>query len=292
MRVKQLTFGLLIPVCAATVFMMPARATATLGATQAAGAAAKAKAAASPATEYGYKVVKTYAHDRRAFTQGLEFRAGVLYESTGREGMSWIRRWKLETGEVLQQVDLSPQYFGEGITVLNQRITQLTYKTEVGFVYDQTSFKQLRQFAYPGEGWGLTNDGTRIFMSDGSAQIRVWDPNTLRETSRITVKDGGKEIDALNELEYIRGEIWANIWLTDKIVRFSPKDGRVTGWIDLTGILTPAERAGTDVLNGIAFDAIGDRVFVTGKLWPKLFEIKLVPKKAAAQPSAGRKVGG
>jgi glutaminyl-peptide cyclotransferase len=272
LRVKLLTFGLLIPACAATLFVMPARATVT----QPAGAAAKA--AASP-TEYGYKVVKSYAHDRRAFTQGLEFRAGVLYESTGREGMSWIRRWKLETGEVLQQVDLSPQYFGEGITVLNQRITQLTYKTEVGFVYDQTSFKQLRQFNYPGEGWGLTNDGSRIFMSDGSAQIRVWDPNTLRETGRITVKDGAKDVEALNELEYIRGEIWANIWLTDKIVRFSPKDGRVTGWIDLAGILTPAERAGADVLNGIAFDSIGDRIFVTGKLWPKLFEIKLVPKK-------------
>jgi glutaminyl-peptide cyclotransferase len=277
LRVKHLTFGLLIPVCAATLFVMPARATMT----QAAGAAAKA--AAGPATEYGYKVVKTYAHDRGSFTQGLEFRAGVIYESTGREGRSWIRRWKLDTGEVLQQVDLSPQYFGEGITVLNERITQLTYKTEVGFVYDQASFKQLRQFAYSGEGWGLTNDGTRIYMSDGSAQIRVWDPNTLRETGRITVTDGGKPVEALNELEYIRGEIWANIWLTDKIVRFSPKDGRVTGVIDLTGILTPAERAGADVLNGIAFDSIGDRIFVTGKLWPKLFEIKLVPKKPASK---------
>lgn len=277
MRVKLLTFGLLIPACAATLFVIPARATTT----QAAKAPAKPAAAAkpAPATEYGYKVVKSYAHDRRSFTQGLEFRAGVLYESTGREGMSWIRRWKLETGEVLQQVDLSPQYFGEGITVLNGRITQLTYKTEVGFVYDQPSFKQLRQFSYPGEGWGLTNDGQHIYMSDGSAQIRMWDPNTLRETGRITVKDGNKEVEALNELEYIRGEIWANIWLTDKIVRFDPKTGRVTGWIDLAGILTPAERAGADVLNGIAFDSIGDRIIVTGKLWPKLFEIKLVPKK-------------
>jgi glutamine cyclotransferase len=275
LRVKLLSFGLLIPVCAATLFVMPARATTT----QAAKAAkAVQKPATAPAIEYGYKVVKSYAHDRRSFTQGLEFRAGVLYESTGREGMSWIRRWKLETGEVLQQVDLAPQYFGEGITVLNERITQLTYKTEVGFVYDQASFKQMRQFNYPGEGWGLTNDGSRIYMSDGSAQIRVWDPNTLREMGRITVKDGAKEVESLNELEFIRGEIWANIWLTDKIVRFSPKDGRVTGWIDLAGILTPAERAGADVLNGIAFDSIGDRIFVTGKLWPKLFEIKLVPK--------------
>jgi glutamine cyclotransferase len=273
LRVKLLTFGLLIPVCAATLCVMPVRATMT----QPAGAAAKAATAAP--IEYGYTVVKSYAHDRRSFTQGLEFRTGVLYESTGREGMSYIRRWKPDSGEVLQQVDLSPEYFGEGITVLNGRITQLTYKTEVGFVYDQASFKRLRQFTYPGEGWGLTNDGTRIFMSDGSAQIRVWDPNTLKETGRITVKDGGKDVAALNELEYIRGEIWANIWLTDKIVRFSPKDGRVTGWIDMSGLLTPAERAGADVLNGIAFDSIGDRIFVTGKLWPKVFEIKLVAKK-------------
>jgi len=279
LRVKLLTFGLVIPVCAATLFLMTAaRPEAAVHAAAPQAAAKAAKPAASPVTEYGYKVVKSYAHDRRSFTQGFEFRAGVIYESTGREGMSWIRRWKLDTGEVLQQVDLSPEFFGEGITVLNERITQLTYKTEVGFVYDQASFKQLRKFNYPGEGWGLTNDGQRIFMSDGSAQIRTWDANTLKETGRITVKDGAKEVEALNELEYIRGEIWANIWLTDKIVRFSPKDGRVTGWIDLAGILTPAERTGADVLNGIAFDSIGDRIFVTGKLWPKVFEIKLVPK--------------
>ena len=279
MRVKLLTFGLVIPVCAATLFLMTAaRPEAAVHAAAPQAAAKAAKPAASPVTEYGYKVVKSYAHDRRSFTQGFEFRAGVIYESTGREGMSWIRRWKLDTGEVLQQVDLSPEFFGEGITVLNERITQLTYKTEVGFVYDQASFKQLRKFNYPGEGWGLTNDGQHIFMSDGSAQIRLWDANTLKETGRITVKDGAKEVEALNELEYIRGEIWANIWLTDKIVRFSPKDGRVTGWIDLAGILTPAERTGADVLNGIAFDSIGDRIFVTGKLWPKVFEIKLVPK--------------
>ena len=268
MHVKLLTFGLFIPVCAAAIAVQ---------AQAPGGAAAKT---ASP-VEYGYKVVKTYGHDRRAFTQGLEFRAGVLYESTGREGTSWIRKWKLETGEVLQQTDLSPEFFGEGITVLNERITQLTYKTEVGFVYEQASFKRLRQFNYPGEGWGLTNDGTRIFMSDGSAQIRVWDPNTLKETGRITVRDGNQAVDQLNELEYIRGEIWANVWLTEKIVRFSPKDGRVTGWIDMSGLLTPGERTGVDVLNGIAFDSMGDRIFVTGKLWPKVFEIKLVPKTKA-----------
>jgi glutamine cyclotransferase len=268
LRVKLLTFGLLIPLCAASLSVTPVRAT---------QAGAAAKAASTP--EYGYTVVKSFAHDRRAFTQGLEFRAGAIYESTGREGMSWIRKWKLESGEVLQQTDLSPDLFGEGITVLNERITQLTYKTEVGFVYEQASFKPLRKFTYRGEGWGLTNDGTRIYMSDGSAQIRLWDPNSLNEVGRITVKDGGKEVIHLNELEFIRGEIWANIWLTDKIVRFSPKDGRVTGWIDMAGLLTPGERVGADVLNGIAFDSIGDRIFVTGKLWPKLFEIKLVPKK-------------
>jgi glutaminyl-peptide cyclotransferase len=271
LHVKLLTFGFFTLVGAATLSVMPVRAT------MQAPAKAAAKAAATP--EYGYQIVKTFAHDRRAFTQGLEWRAGAIYESTGREGMSWIRKWKLESGEVLQQANLSSQYFGEGITVLNERITQLTYKTEVGFVYEQASMKQLRQFNYGGEGWGLTNDGKQIFMSDGSAQIRVWDPSSLKEIRRITVKDGAKEIEALNELEYIRGEIWANVWLTDKIVRFSPQDGRVTGWVDMSGLLTPAERASTDVLNGIAFDPIGDRIFVTGKLWPKVFEIKLVPKK-------------
>jgi glutaminyl-peptide cyclotransferase len=247
--------------------------------TQASAKPARAAARATP--EFGYKVVRTYPHDRTAFTQGLEYRAGVLYESTGLHGRSSLRKVKLETGEVLQRTELSPDYFAEGITILNAKIVQLTYKTEVGFVYDQPTFKVVRQFKYPGEGWGLTNDGTRLYMSDGSEQIRFWDPNTLQETQRLTVRDGGTVVKWLNELEFIRGEIYANIWMTNKIARISPKDGHVTGWIDLTGLLTPAEEAsGVDVLNGIAYDPMGDRLFVTGKLWPKLFEIKLVPRTA------------
>jgi glutamine cyclotransferase len=229
--------------------------------------------------EYGYQVVHVYPHDPNAFTQGLEYRAGFLYESTGLKGRSWIRKEQLDTAKPLQEVDLDPQYFGEGITVINQQIVQITWQSNIGFVYKQPTFSPLRTFNYPGEGWGLTNDGQNIYMSDGSAQIRVWDPLTLQEKRRITVRDGAKEIQNLNELEWVRDEIYANVWMTDRIVRISPKDGRVLGWIDLAGILSPSDRRGEeDVLNGIAYDVLGDRLFVTGKLWPKLFEIKLVRK--------------
>lgn len=236
-----------------------------------------AKASAAP-VEYTYRVVHIYPHDPNAFTQGLEYRAGVLYEGTGLEGRSTLRKVKLETGQVLQQTPLESRFFGEGITVLNKQIVQLTYKTETGFVWDQDAFRQLRSFSYQGEGWGLTNDGKQIFMSDGTAQIRRWDPQTLRELGRITVRDGGRPVTYLNELEYIKGELYANIWQTHRIARISPTDGHITGWIDLAGLLTPQEESQADVLNGIAYDEMGDRLFVTGKLWPKLFEIKIVPK--------------
>jgi glutaminyl-peptide cyclotransferase len=235
--------------------------------------------AAAQTPQYGYQVVHAYHHDPTAFTQGLEYRAGFLYEGTGLEGRSTLRRVKLETGEVLQQISLAPEFFGEGITVLNQQIIQLTWRSETGFVYDQTSFRRLRFFHYPGEGWGLTNDGKQIYMSDGSAQIRCWDAGTLQEKRRFTVRDNGHPVTYLNELEYVQDEIYANVWQTDRIVRFSPVDGRVLGWIDLAGILSAADRTGqVDVMNGIAYDALGNRLFVTGKLWPKLFEIKVVPK--------------
>jgi glutaminyl-peptide cyclotransferase len=229
--------------------------------------------------QYTYEVVHEYPHDPSAFTQGLEYRGGFLYEGTGLNGHSFLRKEKLETGQVLQQVDLDSQYFGEGITVLNQRIVELTWKAETGFVYDQSSFRRQRSFNYTGEGWGLANDGDNIYMSDGTAQIRVWDPQTLQEKRRITVKDRGQPVLNLNELEWVRGEIYANVWQTDRIARISPTDGRVLGWIDLTGILKPSERTGQeDVLNGIAYDVLGNRLFVTGKLWPKLFEIKVIAK--------------
>lgn len=229
--------------------------------------------------EYGYQVVHVYPHDRTAFTEGLEFRGGFLYESTGLENRSTLSKIKLETGQVVQQIRLDPRIFGEGITLINEKIVQLTYKTELGYVYDQASLRRLRTFTYRGEGWSLTNDGSQIYMDDGSSQIRVWDAITLQEKKRINVHEGSRPIDQLNELEWVRGELYANIWRSDRIARISPADGSVVGWIDLTGILSPADREGVDVLNGIAYDSFGDRLFVTGKLWPKLFEIKLVPKK-------------
>jgi len=228
----------------------------------------------------GYQVVKVYPHDRNAFTQGLQYVDGFLYEGTGQHGRSGIRKVKLETGEVVQHQPLDSKYFGEGIAVFGDTIVQLTWQSEIGFVYDRKTFKQLKTFTYPGEGWGLTHDGKRLIMSDGDTrgQLRFLDPATLKETGRLVVRDGGQPVDDLNELEYVRGEILANVWQTSRIARISLKTGEVTGWIDLTGLLDPREAAGTDVLNGIAYDAAGDRLFVTGKLWPKLFEIKIVAR--------------
>jgi glutamine cyclotransferase len=240
---------------------------------------ATALACAAQTPQYGYQVVRVYPHDRNAFTQGLEFRAGFLYEGTGLNGHSTLRRVKLETGEVAQQISLAPEYFGEGITVINQQIIELTWRAQTGFVYEQNSFRRLRSFNYSGEGWGLANDGAQIYMSDGTPQIRVWDPVTLQEKRRFTVRDAGAPVTYLNELEWVRGELYANVWQTDRIVRISPADGRVLGWVDMAGLLTDADRSErVDVLNGIAYDVLGDRLFVTGKLWPKLFEIKIIPK--------------
>jgi glutamine cyclotransferase len=223
----------------------------------------------------GYQVVRSYPHDRTAFTQGLIYRDGVLYEGTGLNGKSGIRKVKLETGEVLAIQPLASQYFGEGITDWKGQILQLTWQAQIGFVYDLKTFERQRTFAYKGEGWGLTHDATRIIMSDGSADLRFLDPATLKETGRITVRDENGPVAQLNELEFVKGEIYANVWQTERIARISPASGHVVGWIDLRGLLSPADRAGTDVLNGIAYDAAGDRLFVTGKWWPRLFEIKL-----------------
>ncbi len=229
---------------------------------------------------YTYQVVHTYPHDPEAFTEGLFFDGGFLYESTGLEGHSSVRKVRLETGEVLQKHDLLPTYFGEGIVRWKDRLLQLTYKTEVGFVYDFNSFDVEKSFDYKGEGWALTHDGKRILMSDGTPDIRFWDPETLRETGRITVTDQGQPVANVNELEWIKGEIFANVWQTDRIARIDPATGKVVGWIDLTGLLNPADQGSSqpDVLNGIAYDAQRDRIFVTGKKWPKLYEIKVVPK--------------
>jgi glutamine cyclotransferase len=231
-----------------------------------------------PLPTYGYEVVRSYPHDRSAFTQGLFVRNGFFYEGTGMNGQSGIRKVKIETGEVLQSRPLAPQYFGEGIVEWKGSIVQLTWQHGIGFVYDAETFAPTRTFTYRGEGWGITHDGTRLIMSDGTAQLRFLDPATLKETGRVTVRDARGPVENLNELELVKGEVFANVWGSERIARIAPADGRVTGWIDLAGLLTPTERANADVLNGIAYDAASDRLFVTGKWWPRVFEIKLVKK--------------
>lgn len=232
---------------------------------------------------YSYRVVKVYPHDPQAFTQGLVYHHGLLYEGTGLRGKSELRRVELATGKVLQTHSLNPSYFGEGITLWKDKILQLTWTSGVGFVYNQDSFQVLEQFTYPTEGWGITSDGEQLIMSDGSDTLYFLDPETLTEIARVKVRDKGTPIVRLNELEYINGEIFANIWQTDLIVRISPKTGQVLGWIDLAGLLDREKVLDSghtpDVLNGIAYDKVGDRLFVTGKLWPQLFEIELVPDK-------------
>jgi glutamine cyclotransferase len=216
-----------------------------------------------------------FPHDPEAFTQGLAYLDGVLYEGTGLNGRSTIRKVRLENGEVLQIQKVEAQYFGEGIAVFGGTIFELTWQSGIGFLYDRASFQRKGSFSYRGEGWGLTHDGHRLIMSDGSAYLRFLDPATQKELSRVQVMDGPNPVVNLNELEYVKGEILANVWQKHWIARISPKTGRVTGWIDLTGLLSARDSQGVDVLNGIAYDAAGDRLFVTGKLWPKLFEIQI-----------------
>jgi glutamine cyclotransferase len=224
---------------------------------------------------YGYEVVNSYPHDPEAFTQGLIFRDGFLFESTGLLGRSTLRKVKLETGEILQRRQVDREYFAEGLTDWGGRLLQLTWQSNIGFVYDLGSFRLTTTFGYRGEGWGLTHDSTRLIMSDGTPILRFLNPATLKETGRITVRDGARPVDALNELEFVKGSILANVWQTDRIAMITPETGTVTGWLDLKGLLTGRDSNGADVLNGIAYDAERDRLFVTGKLWPRLFEIRL-----------------
>jgi len=226
---------------------------------------------------YTYKVINTYPHDRSAFTEGLVFENGVLYEGTGLHGYSTLRRVKLESGEILQICELPPQFFGEGVTIYRNKIIQLTWQSHVGFVYDKYSFKLLQEFNYPDEGWGITHDGKHLIMSDGTQTLHFLNPETFEEISQIEVFANDIPVNRINELEYIQGEIYANIWQTELIARIDPLTGQVIGWIDLKGILSPEDHSGTvDVLNGIAYDAKNSRLFVTGKYWPKLFEIELI----------------
>ena len=240
---------------------------------------------------YTYEVVKTYKHDPQAFTQGLTFHAGFLYEGTGSpdyNGNSSVRKIDLESGDIKQKRGLDQKYFGEGITILNNKIYQLTWNEKTAFVYDANTFEPITVFAFTGAGWGITNDGTNLIMSDGSHILRVIDPATFRTVRTINVFNNGKPLANLNELEFIKGEIWANIWHSEEpdklgkpnyIARIDPKDGKILGWVDLAGI-SPDDvaRNPENTLNGIAYDADNDRIFVTGKQWKKLFEIKVKPK--------------
>lgn len=225
-----------------------------------------------------FKILHVFPHDPQAFTQGLLYHDGFLYESTGGFGTSSIRRVELETGNVSRKRDLGQRYFGEGLALWDDRLIQLTWRSGTGFVYDLESLDLVGDFAYPGEGWGLTEDADSLIMSDGSSQLRRLDPHSYAEMSRLTVHEQGRAQAGLNELEYINGEIWANVYPTKRVVRIDPKDGSVTGSLDLTGILGVRRRVSSEaVANGIAFDPHGERIFVTGKLWPVLFEIALKP---------------
>ena len=243
--------------------------------------AASRREAGAPASDeqtarYGFRVVTVFPHDPQAFTQGLLFRDGFLYESTGLAGKSELRKVRLETGEVVERRAVGAEHFAEGLADVGDRLFQLTWRSGIGFVYGLRDFEPQGTFRYAGEGWGLAGDGKRLVMSDGSATLRFLDPDSRRETGRLPVTEQGRPISNLNELEVVKGQILANVWQSDHIVIIEPADGRVVGRIDLTGLLPFEDRPGVDVLNGIAWDRARDRLFVTGKWWPKLFEIQLV----------------
>lgn len=242
---------------------------------------AAAPSVADDVVTYGYRVVAVYPHDRNAFTQGLFFRDGDLYESTGLRGHSSIRKVSLATGEVLRQHDLENKYFGEGIVDWNDRLIAVTWKAGTGMVFQLDDFRELQTFRYLGEGWGLTRNADNIIMSDGSDRLRFIDPETFEEVNSVRVSLRGDGLRNLNELEWIEGTIFANVWRTNWIVQIVPDTGQVIGTINLTGLLPESDRVSghTDVLNGIAYDAETKRIFVTGKHWPKLFEIELVVKQ-------------
>jgi len=234
---------------------------------------------------FGYRIVNIYPHDTRAFTQGLIFHNNYLYESTGLYGHSQLRKVHLETGRVERIHYLGDKYFGEGLALFKGRLYQLTWQNRIGFIFDLDSFKEIGRFSYKTEGWGLTSDENHLIMSDGSATLRFLDPKTFRVVKELQIFDRGRALYHLNELEFIKGEIYANIWNTENIVRISPATGQVTGWIDLTGLKAACgPDARMDVLNGIAYDERKNRLFVTGKFWPKLFEIELLPLAEAPPP--------
>jgi glutamine cyclotransferase len=275
-----MTLALARPLLLAAILSLTTPACAQQPAPANAGAGNNSAQAAEPAPAvYNYRVVHTYPHDRNAFTQGLFYLNGRLYESTGQVGQSTIRHVNIEDGHVLQSVPIPPGLFGEGITNFGNEIVSITWQGGNGYRWDLATLRQKGEWHYEGEGWGLTQNGTDIIMSDGTSAIRFLDPVTLNERRRITVTLQGTELTQLNELEWVNGEIYANIWQTPRIARIDPATGRVTGIIDLTGIANENTTSSDAVLNGIAYDAQGDRLFVTGKLWPHLYEIDLVPAR-------------
>ena len=225
---------------------------------------------------YTYNVVNVYPHDENAFTQGLVFEDGFLYEGTGLYGNSSLRRVELETGKVLQVHALRNQFFGEGVAIVGDKIIQLTWESHRGFIYDKNTLDLLREFNYPTEGWGITYDGSRLIMSDGTANLYFLDPETFQRVGQVKVRDAAP-VTGLNELEYVKGEVYANVWGEEEIAVINPQTGRVKAWIDLKGIRGSENRDPDNVLNGIAYDSKGDRLFVTGKRWPRLYEIRLIP---------------
>jgi glutamine cyclotransferase len=232
---------------------------------------------------YTYEVVATYPHDVKSFTEGFQFDGGFIYEGTGMEARSYIRKYDLKSGKVIKEVKLPDYYFGEGIILLGGKIYELTYTSQIGFIYDAKTFAKIDSFTYQGEGWGMTTDGTNLIFSNGSNKLQYLDPNNHQVVKTLEVFEGENPLMQINELEYIKGQIFANIWRADRIVIIDPASGKVTGTIDMRGLLSPSEQTReTDVLNGIAYDAKNDRIFVTGKNWPKIFEIKIKKKELAA----------
>lgn len=231
-------------------------------------------------TQYTYKVINTYPHDRNASTQGLVFENGVLYEGTGLYGRSTLRKVDLKTGNILRIRELPAQFFGEGVTICGNKIIQLTWREGTGFVYDKGSFELAREFRYSHEGWGITYDGKYLIVNDGTPVLRFLDAETFKEIRRVEVHDGDNPVANLNELEFVHGQIYANVWQTDRIARIAPDTGRITGWLDLQGLLSSQDySAPVDVLNGIAYNSVNGSLLVTGKLWPRLFEIREIPLK-------------
>jgi glutamine cyclotransferase len=254
-----------------------------------------------PAEIVGVQSVGSSPHDTSSFTEGFLYHDGAFYESTGRQGQSLMRKWDPATGKVLREVKIGDAYFGEGLALIGDRLYQLTWQTKIGFVYDTATFRQLSTFTFEGEGWGMTTDGQSLVMSDGTSTVRFIDPRTFAVTRTIEVTDGSQPVVNVNELEWIKGELWANVWKTSRIARIDPKDGHVKGWVDLDGLLPPGSVTSEEaVANGIAYDAATDRLWVTGKLWPKVFQVR-VPgvagdgagtSAATASPAAAPASGG